>query len=125
MVLAALNGGSYSFANYFASTSFWLVYGCIAVSTALGFGLRGKVDVSDFNTSISRGEGDMVSTTGDLTCDANKHAGGSGSNGSGSVRPCTIPRISACAARGSSEGGSNGKSQRAASSTFHAYISSR
>ncbi|HEX5663569.1 MAG TPA: DUF6580 family putative transport protein [Xanthomonadaceae bacterium] len=43
VVLAALNGGSYSFANYFASTSFWLVYGCIAVSTALGFGLRGKV----------------------------------------------------------------------------------
>jgi hypothetical protein len=43
VVLAALNGGSYSFANYFASTSFWLVYGCIAVSTTLGFGLRGKV----------------------------------------------------------------------------------
>ena len=43
VVLAALNGGSYSFANYFASTSFWLVYGCIAVSTALGFGLRGQV----------------------------------------------------------------------------------
>ncbi len=43
VVLAALNGGSYSFANYFASTSFWLVYGCIAVSTVLGFGLRGKV----------------------------------------------------------------------------------
>ena len=43
VVLAALNGGSYSFANYFASTSFWVVYGCIAVSTALGFGLRGKV----------------------------------------------------------------------------------
>ena len=43
VVLAALNGGSYSFANYFASTSFWLVYGCIAVSAVLGFGLRGKV----------------------------------------------------------------------------------
>ena len=43
VVLAALNGGSYSFANYFASTSFWVVYGCIAVSAVLGFGLRGKV----------------------------------------------------------------------------------
>lgn len=28
---------------------------------------RGLVDVSDFNTSISWGEGDMISTTGDLT----------------------------------------------------------
>lgn len=28
---------------------------------------RGLVDVSDFNTSRSRGEGDMISTTGDLT----------------------------------------------------------
>lgn len=28
---------------------------------------RGRVDVSDFNTSRSRGEGDMVSTIGDLT----------------------------------------------------------
>lgn len=28
---------------------------------------RGPVDVTDFNTSRSRGEGDMISTTGDLT----------------------------------------------------------
>ncbi|MEU0878712.1 serine hydrolase domain-containing protein [Lentzea sp. NPDC005914] len=28
---------------------------------------RGRVDVSDYNTSISYGEGDMISTTGDLT----------------------------------------------------------
>lgn len=39
--LAMLNGGVYS--SYFASTSFWLVYGCIALSAVLGFGLRGKV----------------------------------------------------------------------------------
>ena len=43
VVLAAFNGGTYSFGSYFASTSFWLVYGCIALSTMLGFGLRGTV----------------------------------------------------------------------------------
>ena len=43
VALAALNGGTYSLGSYFASTSFWLVYGCIALSTVLGFGLRGKV----------------------------------------------------------------------------------
>lgn len=39
--LAALHGGAYS--TYFGSASFWLVYGCIVLSTVLGFGLRGKV----------------------------------------------------------------------------------
>jgi len=39
--LAQINGGAY--ASYFASTSFWLVYACIALSSVLGFGLRGKV----------------------------------------------------------------------------------
>lgn len=43
VALAALNGGTYAFGSYFASTSFWLVYGCIAASTVLGFGLRSKV----------------------------------------------------------------------------------
>ena len=43
VALAAVMDGTYGFGNYFASTSFWLVYGCIALSTLLGFGLRGKV----------------------------------------------------------------------------------
>ena len=43
VVLSMVNGGSYGFGNYFGSTSFWLVYGCIALSAVLGFGLRGKV----------------------------------------------------------------------------------
>ena len=29
---------------YFASAGFWLVYACIAISTVLGFGLRGRVN---------------------------------------------------------------------------------
>src|SRR5688500_9813511 len=41
-VLAGIHGGAY--ATYFGSTSFWLVYACIALSSVLGFGLRGKVN---------------------------------------------------------------------------------
>lgn len=43
IALAAAMGGTYGFGNYFASTSFWLVYGCIAFLALLGCGLRGKV----------------------------------------------------------------------------------
>jgi hypothetical protein len=42
LVLSLIHGGAY--ATYFASTSFWLVYACIALSSVLGFGLRGKVN---------------------------------------------------------------------------------
>jgi len=41
-VLAGMHGGAY--ATYFGSASFWLVYACIALSSVLGFGLRGKVN---------------------------------------------------------------------------------
>ena len=41
LVLGLLNGGIYW--SYFASAGYLLVYACIAVSTVLGFGLRGKV----------------------------------------------------------------------------------
>ena len=41
LVLAASTGGSY--AGYLGGISFWSVYACIALSTVLGFGLRGKV----------------------------------------------------------------------------------
>lgn len=39
--LGLIHGGTY--AGYFGSTSFWLVYACIALSAVLGLGLRGKV----------------------------------------------------------------------------------
>ncbi len=39
--LGLMFGGSYM--SYVASLSFWSVYVCIALSTVLGFGLRGKV----------------------------------------------------------------------------------
>ncbi len=42
LVLSQIHGGTY--ATYFGSTSFWLVYACIALSCVLGFGLRGKVN---------------------------------------------------------------------------------
>ena len=42
LVLGALLGHSY--ASYLGGISFWSVYACIALSTVLGFGLRGKVD---------------------------------------------------------------------------------
>ena len=41
LVLGVLNGGIYW--SYFASAGYLLVYACIALSTLLGFGLRGKV----------------------------------------------------------------------------------
>ena len=42
LLLGLLNGGIYW--GYFASAGYLLVYACIALSTVLGFGLRGKVD---------------------------------------------------------------------------------
>lgn len=41
LALGLVHGGIYF--DYFASAGFWLVYLCIALSTVLGFGLRGKV----------------------------------------------------------------------------------
>ena len=41
LALAAINGDGY--ADYLGGVSFWSVYACIALSTVLGFGLRGKV----------------------------------------------------------------------------------
>jgi len=41
IVLAAINGGAY--ATWFGNAGIALVYLCIALSTVLGFGLRGKV----------------------------------------------------------------------------------
>ncbi|MFD0739953.1 DUF6580 family putative transport protein [Lysobacter koreensis] len=41
LVLARLNGGLY--ASWFGSAGIWLVYLCIALTSVLGFGLRGKV----------------------------------------------------------------------------------
>lgn len=41
LVLGLINGGIYW--SYFASAGYLLVYACIALSTVLGFGLRGKV----------------------------------------------------------------------------------
>ena len=40
LVLAAFHGGAY--VDYMASAGFWLIYGCIALSAVLGFGLRAK-----------------------------------------------------------------------------------
>ncbi|GAB3381743.1 DUF6580 family putative transport protein [Lysobacter fragariae] len=42
VVLGLVNGGTYF--EYFSTPSFWIVYACIALSTVLGFGLRGKVN---------------------------------------------------------------------------------
>ena len=41
LVLASVNGGLY--AGWFGGSGIWVVYGCIALTTAMGFGLRGKV----------------------------------------------------------------------------------
>jgi hypothetical protein len=41
LALGLINGGSYS--EYFLNAGFVLVYLCIALSTLLGFGLRGRV----------------------------------------------------------------------------------
>ena len=43
IALGLLNGGLY--ADYFLGADFWLVYLCIALSTVLGFALRGRVNV--------------------------------------------------------------------------------
>lgn len=40
IALGLLNGGIY--ADYFSNVGFWLVYLCIAVSTVIGFALRGR-----------------------------------------------------------------------------------
>lgn len=42
LLLGLLNGGIYW--SYFTSAGYLLVYACIALSTVLGFGLRGKVN---------------------------------------------------------------------------------
>ena len=42
LALGLMLGGTYF--EYFASAGFWLVYACIAISTVLGFGLRGRVN---------------------------------------------------------------------------------
>ena len=44
LVLGLLRGGLYF--EYFTSAGYLLVYACIALSTVLGFGLRGKVGAS-------------------------------------------------------------------------------
>ena len=44
LALGLINGGIY--AEYFLSAGFLLVYLCIALSTVLGFGLRGRVSAS-------------------------------------------------------------------------------
>lgn len=41
LALATVNGGLY--ASWFSGFGIWLVYGCIALTTAMGLGLRGKV----------------------------------------------------------------------------------
>ncbi|MCF7221922.1 hypothetical protein L3V18_09015 [Lysobacter sp. TLK-CK17T] len=41
IALAAINGGIY--ASWFGGFAIWLGYGCVALTTALGFGLRGRV----------------------------------------------------------------------------------
>ena len=41
LALAAIMGGTYL--SYMAGLGFWAVYLCIALSTVMGFGLRGKV----------------------------------------------------------------------------------
>ena len=41
LVLASVNGGLY--ASWFGGSGIWVIYGCIALTTAMGFGLRGKV----------------------------------------------------------------------------------
>ncbi|GAB3731346.1 hypothetical protein GCM10028862_11290 [Luteimonas pelagia] len=41
LALALLHGGLYM--EYFLGVGFWLVYGCIALTAVMGFGLRGRV----------------------------------------------------------------------------------
>lgn len=41
LVLSSMHGGLY--ASWFSGTGIWMVYGCIALTTLMGFGLRGRV----------------------------------------------------------------------------------
>ncbi|QOW21590.1 DUF6580 family putative transport protein [Novilysobacter avium] len=41
LVLAGVNGGLY--ASWFSGAGIWVVYGCIVLTTVMGFGMRGKV----------------------------------------------------------------------------------
>lgn len=41
LALASINGGLY--AQWFSGTGIWVVYGCIVLTTLMGFGLRGRV----------------------------------------------------------------------------------
>lgn len=41
LVLAGVNGGLY--ASWFSGAGIWIVYGCIVLTTVMGFGMRGKV----------------------------------------------------------------------------------
>ena len=41
LVLSSMHGGLY--AQWFSGAGIWLVYGCIALTTLMGFGLRGRV----------------------------------------------------------------------------------
>ncbi|KAB8198210.1 hypothetical protein FKV24_003245 [Lysobacter maris] len=41
LALASINGGIY--ASWFSGVGIWLGYACVALTTALGFGLRGRV----------------------------------------------------------------------------------
>lgn len=41
LVLASMHGGLY--ASWFSDINIWVVYGCIALTTLMGFGLRGRV----------------------------------------------------------------------------------
>ena len=41
LVLSSMHGGLY--AQWFSGAGIWLVYGCIALTTLMGFGLRGGV----------------------------------------------------------------------------------
>ncbi len=41
LALASIHGGLYG--SWFSGVGIWLVYGCIALTTVMGFGMRGKV----------------------------------------------------------------------------------
>lgn len=44
LVLASIHGGIYG--SWFSGSGIWVVYGCIALTAAVGFGLRGRVNGS-------------------------------------------------------------------------------
>ena len=54
LVLGLLNGGIYW--SYFGSAGYILVYACIALSSVLGFGLRGKVSGGRVVAAAQRGQ---------------------------------------------------------------------